>query len=108
MSDKIHDRSRRRFLRMGLAGAATVSAAGIFINGKAFASEDRVSESEPTAEALHYKHDVADVDHPDYSEGEVCQNCQLYTNPNGDWGPCAAFGGRLVAANGWCTAWVGR
>ncbi len=107
MSDTTHDGSRRRFLRLAAIGAAAVPATGLLFHGKALADDDRVSEDESAAEALHYKHDVADVDHPDYEEGQVCANCQLYTDPNGEWGPCAAFAGRKVRASGWCTAWVG-
>jgi hypothetical protein len=34
-----------------------------------------------------------------------CDNCQLYTAPNGGCGGCLLFAGPVTAA-GWCTAWV--
>jgi hypothetical protein len=37
----------------------------------------------------------------------VCGNCSLYSgSPGASDGPCSVFGGKLVNAKGWCTAWV--
>jgi hypothetical protein len=36
-----------------------------------------------------------------------CSNCALYTGKAGAAdGPCGAFGGKLVKAKGWCSAWA--
>lgn len=72
----------------------------------------RLEESDPTAQALGYVHDAADVDgsqQPRYEEGQVCANCNLYTADSSseeDWGGCSIFPGKLVNANGWCSAYV--
>jgi len=108
MSENQHNSSRRRFMRNALAGAAAIPVASLVFNRNALADADRVSEDDPIAVALHYKHDVADVTHDAYQEGQVCANCALYVDSGGDWGPCAAFANRHVAAQGWCTAWVSK
>lgn len=73
---------------------------------------ERLEESDPTAQSLGYVHDAADVDgsqQPRYEEGQVCANCSLYTADSSseeDWGGCSIFPGKLVNANGWCSAYV--
>jgi hypothetical protein len=74
---------------------------------------DRVSESDPTAIALGYKHDASAVDTTKWGKraGEAgarqfCDNCALYGAQGEGWGTCSIFQGRLVAGKGWCNAWV--
>ena len=99
--------SRRRLLRMGVAGIVAIPAAPLIF--APVAANDRVSEDDPEAQALHYRHDAGDVDHEAFEEGQICANCLLYSGPDAsEWGPCEAFGGRHVAASGWCNAWVPR
>jgi hypothetical protein len=99
--------TRRRLLRMGVAGLVAAPAVPLIFHPAL--ADERLSEDDPQAQALGYRHDVADVDHADYQEGQTCANCQLYTDPDAaEWGPCAVFPGRLVAAGGWCSAWVPR
>ncbi|SFM66151.1 Tat (twin-arginine translocation) pathway signal sequence [Ectothiorhodospira mobilis] len=106
MSD--HPISRRKFLKAGTCGLAAVPVAGLFWSGNAQAQE-RLKENDPSAQALDYVHNAADSDHADYQQGQNCLNCDLYTDPNAkDWGPCAVFPGKLVAAEGWCSAYVPR
>lgn len=73
-------------------------------------AKKRVDESEPQAQALGYKHDVANVDKAkfkNYQSGQDCGNCNFFKGKGGDdWGPCDIFSGREVAAKGWCSAWV--
>jgi len=103
------DPSRRRLLRMGVAGIVAIPAAPLIFAPVAARENERVSEDDPDAQALHYRHDAAEVDHEAYEEGRTCANCGLYTDPDAsEWGPCEAFGGRLVAAGGWCNAWIPR
>ena len=103
MRDRDTNLTRRRLL----AGLVAVPAAPLMFM-PAMANE-RLSEDDPQARALNYRHDASAVDHPDYREGQTCANCQLYTDADAaEWGPCAAFPGRLVAAGGWCSAWVPR
>ena len=107
MSNERHDQSRRRFLRNTLVGAAAIPAATMGFNRHALAQDNRLTEDDPTAQALGYKHDAAEASgNPLFKEGSNCANCALYTDTGGEWGPCAAFGGREVAAAGWCSAWV--
>jgi hypothetical protein len=74
---------------------------------------DKVSESDPTATALGYKHDAGAVDTAKWAKRagdagakQFCDNCALYGDMGEDWGSCSIFQGRLVAAKGWCNAWV--
>ena len=74
----------------------------------------RVTEDDPVAASLGYKHDAANVDlakHPKRGEASAanhyCKNCVLFQGSDGDeWGPCSIFGGRLVNANGWCATYA--
>lgn len=109
MADERHDLSRRRFLRNSLLGAAAVPMAGGLFAAGASAEEDmpRLSEDDPQASALNYRHDAEEIDMPPRQEGAICANCQLWTSDaDVDWGGCSAFPGKLVANGGWCSAWV--
>jgi hypothetical protein len=107
MKDRNTNLTRRRLLGMGVAVLAAAPAIPLVF--RPAHAEERLSEDDPQARALHYRHDAANVEHADYQEGQTCANCQLYTDPDAaEWGPCAAFAGRLVAAGGWCSAWVPR
>lgn len=104
-----HDHDRRRFLRMGLFGAAAVPFVAVLLRRQANAQESqpRLDEDAPEASALDYTHDADEVDSPPREDGAVCANCQLYTGDrDAEWGGCAAFPGKDVAAAGWCAAWV--
>jgi len=76
----------------------------------ASAQAAKLQETDPQAVALGYRHDATKVDarkYATYAPGHNCANCQLYTGKAGDaLGPCGAMGGKLVAATGWCVAWV--
>ena len=101
--------ARRRFLKLATAGVAAAPFCGACLARLAHAQE-RVEEDEELAQQLGYKHDASEVDPqewPDYEEGEICANCELYRGEEGaEWGPCDIFGGRLVNANGWCVSWL--
>lgn len=103
--------SRRRFL------AGTLLIPAIDITRPAFAQDmPRVEESDPTAAALGYKHNVADINAQMFprrsteagGENQFCDNCVLYTGPAGEesWGSCALFPGKVVHAKGWCNVWA--
>ncbi|HRY15076.1 MAG: high-potential iron-sulfur protein [Candidatus Competibacteraceae bacterium] len=99
------DNSRRRFIKLTAIGLAAAPFANALLNGTARAA-DMVSESDPQASALGY---VADATKSDKRTDTTaaCHSCGLYTGKEGEAsGPCAIFQGKLVAANGWCTAWV--
>ncbi|EHQ51865.1 High potential iron-sulfur protein [Ectothiorhodospira sp. PHS-1] len=109
MNDRDNTLSRRRFLKFGSYGLLAVPVAGLGWTTTAKAME-RLSEDDPAAQALNYVHDAsAAAGHPAYEEGQTCLNCLLYSDASAqDWGPCSVFPGKLVSANGWCTAWVAR
>ena len=124
MSNNSCDRSRRKFLRLGLMGTAAIPAASL-LSRKATAQEDtgangsegsqgwsRLSEDSPEAQGLGYVHNQAEAnqEHPRFESHQFCANCLLYQphEDTSDYGYCSAFGmdeQRLVNANGWCWAW---
>src|SRR3546814_338962 len=97
--------SRRTFLIAGIGAASSLA-----LTRQALAAPEKVSESDPTAVALGYKHDAKLVDkakQTKYVAGEHCGNCQLYQGKAGEeWGPCPIFGGKLVNHDGWCSAYT--
>lgn len=101
--------SRRRAIKLAVLGAAAVPMAR-FTVPTASAQPPRLEESNPTAMALGYKHDTTEVDaarYPNHTAEQRCDNCNLIQGPDGEaWRPCAIFPGALVAAAGWCAAWV--
>ena len=97
--------SRRRFITISIAGLATAPFANALLSGTAEAV-DTVSESDPTATALGYKVDATKAGNRK-DKSALCSNCNLYSGkPGASDGPCSVFGGKLVSAKGWCTAWV--
>lgn len=97
--------SRRIFLIATAATGATLAT-----GARAQAQAQKVDEKEPQAVAVGYVHDATKVDtkkFPKYQAGQICANCQLYQGKASDpWAGCGIFGGRQVAAKGWCNAWV--
>lgn len=103
--------SRRQFIRGSIATAFTVSA--VSATHSASAEAQKLSEDDPTAQALGYRHDATSVDVEKFpkragDEGakQFCNNCALYGKGEGDAAPCSIFQGKLVASKGWCNAWV--
>ena len=109
MADTTSRHARRRFLKLATAGMAAAPLGGVCLARLAQAQE-KVEEDDELAQQLGYKQDASEVDPnewPDYQEGHVCANCQLYHGEEGaEWGPCDIFGGRLVHAKGWCMSWL--
>ncbi len=70
----------------------------------------RLSEDDPAAKALGYRHSTADVDQnafPRHQADQMCSNCSQYQGASGEsWGGCSIFPGKLVNAGGWCNSWV--
>lgn len=71
-----------------------------------------ISESDPTAMALGYKHDAAKADANKYpqlkkpeSKTQRCDNCNFYTKENEKWGKCQLLQAGLVNSKGWCGSW---
>ena len=94
--------TRRNFIKMIPATCLGMAAAP-----SAFAAPATVSETDPTAVALGYKANVKSVKSPKFVAGQACKNCNSYQGKATDAkAVCPLFGGKLVAGNGWCTAWV--
>ncbi len=74
----------------------------------------KMEESDPLAQSLGYKHNVADIDLDKYPQrgtpaaaNNYCYNCVLYTGADGaEWGGCSIFGGKQVNAQGWCATYA--
>ncbi|APA86050.1 high-potential iron-sulfur protein [Paraburkholderia sprentiae WSM5005] len=96
--------SRRTFLITSIGVASTLA-----LSRQAFADAPKVSETDPTAQALGYKSDASKVDKAKfakYTPGEQCNNCSFFQGKAGDaYGPCPMFAGKQVAAAGWCSAY---
>lgn len=105
-------KTRREFLKVAAIGAAVIPAGSAVLRSAPAAADElpRLSLDDPAAVALGYVHDVADVDKsrfPRFEEGQLCSNCNLISGDAGaDWRPCSIFPGKLVANDGWCSAWV--
>lgn len=92
--------SRRQALR--LAGGATAIIPFTMLAGRQALAADlpQVDPENATAKALEYVHASTNTE-------QNCANCQLYTGEAGaEWGPCAIFPGKSVAAKGWCKSWI--
>lgn len=100
------DTSMTRRAFVGTAAALPV--AGLFAGtAAAQAKLPKLEESDPVAKALMYVHDAKLSKAPNYKAGQTCANC-IQVQGSGDWRPCNAFPGKLVAAQGWCSAWVAK
>ena len=89
--------NRRDFLK--LSGTSLI---GLTLGSTALRAnaQEQLSESDPTAVALKYVNKSA-------VEGSYCDNCMYIQGEDGkDWRPCAIFPGKVVAAKGWCSAWM--
>lgn len=92
--------SRRNFLRSSVAVATLSPALLLATRPSAAADMPRIDPNDPQAKALSYVHTSPKADNN-------CANCQLYAgDTNAEWGACAIFPGKQVAAAGWCSAWV--
>lgn len=104
--------SRRSFIQ-SLAVALPAGAA--VMQNEALASDlPKLDPEDPTAKALVYVHDAADVDTSNplaarFEAGQDCANCaQIQGEEGAEWRPCAIFPGKVVNAKGWCSVWVAK
>lgn len=72
-----------------------------------------VSEADPTASALGYKHDASKVDLKKFpqrgtpaAKTQFCDNCMFYTNVDGKSGKCQLIQTGTVNPKGWCVSWA--
>ena len=104
--------TRRIFLQ---TIAAALPAGAVMLPGEGRAQElVKLDINDPTAKALVYVEDAADVDTGNpaavrYAAGQTCANCvQIQGDEGADWRPCAIFPGKLVANKGWCSVWAAK
>ena len=98
--------SRRNFMRL-----AACSGAALLAGREALAADAPVlDEKDPQAVALGYVADATKANkakYPNYAAGQDCGNCQFYQGKATDpLAPCPLFGGKRVAAKGWCSAYA--
>jgi hypothetical protein len=107
--------NRRTFLRQSLFAGGVVLSSSIPIELLA-QNNDTVSEDEPLATNMGYRHDATTVDLAafpkragDAGQSQFCNNCSLYQGRESDeWAACTIFQDRKVAGKGWCNAWMLR
>lgn len=104
MSQPYSGASRRRFIKLTVAGLAAAPLGAAMVSPAAAA--DVVAESNPQASALGYKMDATKAAARKDAKA-FCDTCNFYSGKAGaPNGPCTIFSGNLVSAKGWCTAWV--
>lgn len=102
--------SRRHALKLVLGGAAAIPLGTLLASRTAMAADlPQVTEDDPIAIGLQYKHDASQAARADKAgtpaDQQQCSNCQ-FAQGDGEWVPCTIFPGKSVNANGWCTAWA--
>lgn len=100
---------RRQFLGYISLALTTGMAAIVALGSRQARAAAMLGEQEPQALKVGYKADSSKVDpqkYPSHKLSQTCANCQLYQGDEGSAaGGCALFGGKDVAAKGWCSAW---
>ena len=91
--------NRRDFLKLSGTALIGMTLGGTVLRANA---QEQLSADDPTAKALNYT--------PSSTKNDAkCANCMYIQGNEGDQNrPCAIFPGKLVNANGWCSAWVKR
>lgn len=108
--DRAHEgdvEARRRFLKLAAGTAAVAAVAGTGVFSRVARAQDlpALSESDPTAKALHYVEDASKSTNASHKKGDDCTNCMFYKGKPGDKrGPCQIFPGKSVNAKGWCVS----
>ncbi len=103
--------NRREFL-FSVAG---VLGATLGLKHMAWAGTSLISESDPMAMALKYKHDASKVDAKANTQFKGaaktnCGNCNFFTpsKTNSAEGSCKIFPTGLVSTKGWCASWSAK
>ena len=118
MAENPNATSRRRFVRLLGSVVASIPVVSLISTRTAAARTEliKLSEREPAAVGLGYRHDATQVDVTMYPKrggetgaSQFCRNCTFYGADSGsDWGPCSVFPGKTVASGGWCNAWANK
>jgi hypothetical protein len=99
--------SRRIFMLRAIASVASVATVSLMPSARAAAERPLLREDEPEALAFSYTADAKKVDlkkFPDVKSGDRCAKCQVYEDEPDNVGGCPVFPGKLVAGDGWCSA----
>jgi len=95
---------RRRFVQAGVTALLALPAVALHPGRTARAAEQLDPASGP-AQALNYTPDAAGS--PRSADHHRCAVCVHYQGSTGDDdGPCNIFQGKLVNADGWCSAFA--
>jgi hypothetical protein len=98
--------SRRSLLKGSACGLVAMAGAAL-TSGRLYAADElpHLSEEDPQAVALKYKHDATKSERKDPKQ--FCNNCRYYKGKKGEqWGPCDLFPGKAVNKDGWCNVWA--
>ena len=102
--------SRRTLIKGGLLAGACVPALGLLANEASAAGMTPLSPTDPTAVALGFATNSAQVDakkYPTHTAAQKCSTCAQYLGKPGQAsGGCNIFAGHTVPAGGWCSAWA--
>ena len=92
--------NRRQVIKLGAAGLVALPLVNFAVAAE---SGDKVDESSDIAKQLHYKHNSKKAE--GYVKGQSCKGCAFYQGEaSTKSGGCIVFGGKQVAAKGWCTS----
>jgi len=99
---------KRRIVLRSISTFAVATAAGIPLSS--FAELQKLDPKDPQAVSLGYTEDTTKADkkkYPNHQPSQMCSNCQFYqtAQQQDGYAPCTIFGGKGVAAKGWCSAW---
>lgn len=113
------DLNKRDLLRLSAAGLTlvvipTVTAAATMPRDPLPKGMKPVSEDDPLADGIGYRHDARRVDARYFptrrlpaAQNEFCANCRLFKPVEGAWGHCVIMIPRgLVNGKGWCARWT--
>lgn len=96
--------TRRTFMLQSVLGTTALA------SGAVMAAAPMASESDPQSKALGYVADTTKADrkkYPKHTVSQKCNNCALYQGKASDAAAgCPLFAGKLVAGEGWCSAYA--
>ena len=96
--------SRRQACGQVVAGSVSLALA--LTPFKAALAQNKVDPNGPLAQGLGYTEDASGAARA--ASDHSCATCLQFTGGSEAWGGCNIFAGDLVAANGWCSAFVKR
>ncbi|HWJ34373.1 MAG TPA: high-potential iron-sulfur protein [Steroidobacteraceae bacterium] len=101
---------KRSFSRRAVVKSLALGAATALAPQTRGAEPQKLEVKDPTAIALGYVENAAQVDpkkYPAYVKGTNCENClQLQGTAGNNYRPCGLFPGKLVSVSGWCSGWT--